>query len=77
MGAVRAFPSDRFLYLRGALNAFPDKKSVEVLRAEHITYIVVDEGEIPITDGVLVTTADLGLKYEGSFIGQSVFIINY
>ncbi len=77
MGAVRAFPSDRFLYLRGALNAFPDQKSVEALRAEQITYIVVDESEIQITDAALITTANFGLKYEGSFTGQSVFIINY
>jgi len=77
MGAVRAFPSDRFLYLRGALNAFPDKKSVEALRAEQITYIVVDESEIQITDAALIITANFGLKYEGSFTGQSVFIINY
>ena len=74
---LRAFPSDRFLYLESALNAFPDLKSVEALRGERITYIVVDENEIPVTNAVLNITADLGLKHEGSFTGQSVFTINY
>ena len=77
MGAVRAFPSDRFLYLGSALNNFPDLKSVEALRTEQITYIVVDENEIIVTDAVLFAAENLGLKYEGSFTGQSVFIIDY
>jgi hypothetical protein len=77
MGAVRAFPSDRFLYMGSALNNFPDPKSVEALRGEQITYIVVDENEIPVTDEILINAADLGLKHEGSFTDQSVFTINY
>ena len=77
MGAVRAFPSDRFLYLGTALHNFPDHESVKALRSEQIAYIVVDESEIPITDASLITAAGMGLKYEGSFSGQSVFTINY
>jgi hypothetical protein len=77
LGAVRAFPSDRFLYLGSALNNFPDPKSVEALRGEQITYIVVDENEIPVADAVLISAAGMGLKHEGSFSGQSVFTIKY
>jgi len=77
MGAVRAFPSDRFLNLVSVLNNFPDQKSVEALRTEQITYIVVDESEIPITDAAIIAAVNLGLKYEGSFTDQSVFVIDY
>ncbi|MCD6577656.1 MAG: hypothetical protein J7K66_06570, partial [Anaerolineaceae bacterium] len=77
MGAVRAFPSDRFLHLGTALHNFPDHESVKALRSELITYIVVDESEIPITEASLIAAAGMGLKYEGSFAGQSVFTINY
>jgi hypothetical protein len=74
---MRTFPSDRFLYLGSMLKNFPDMESVETLRDEKITYIVVDENEIPITGEILFATADMGLKYEGSFSGQSVFTIDY
>jgi len=77
MGAVRAFPSERFFFLGSALNNFPDLKSVEALRGEQITYIVVDEDEIQVTNTILVVAEDLGLKYEGSFTGQSVFTLDY
>ena len=77
MGAVRAFPSERFFFLGSALNNFPDLKSVEALRGEQITYVVVEENEIPITNAILVGAEDMGLKYEGSFTGQSVFTLDY
>ena len=77
LGAVRAFPSDRFIYLKSVLKTFPDPESVSALRNENITYIVIDEYEIPITEAILATAVESGLKYQGSFSGQSVFTIEY
>ena len=65
------------MYLGGSLNNFPDLKSVGTLRDVQITYVVVDENEISAMDAVLIATADMSVKYEGSFTGQSVFTINY
>ena len=75
LGAVRAFPSDRFIFLSTALSNFPDLKSIEALRDEKITYILVDEKEIPVSKAIINDAKDLGLKYEGKFSGQSVFTI--
>ena len=77
LGAVRAFPSDRFLFLKKVLNSFPDPESVSSLRNENITYIVVDENKIPITEFILNGAVENGLKFHGSFSGQSVFTIEY
>ena len=77
LGAVRAFPSDRFLYLKGVLKTFPDTASASALRDENITYVIIDENEIPITEAVLASAVENGLSYHGSFSGQSVFTIEY
>jgi len=37
---------------------------------------MVDENQIQVTGSVLITAADMGLNYEGSLTGQSVFSIN-
>ena len=70
-------PSDLFLYFGSSLNNFPDLKSIETLQGEQITYIVIDENEITDTDAILIAAVDIGLKYEGSFYGQSMSVIEY
>ncbi len=70
-------PSDLFLCFGRLLNNFPDLKSFETLQGEQITYIVIDENEITDTDAILIAAEDIGLKYEGSFSGQSMSVIEY
>jgi hypothetical protein len=76
LGAVRAFPSDRFLFLKKVLISFPDYESVSALKNENITYVVVDEKAIPVTGAIVDTAAENGLTYHGSFSGESVFTID-
>ena len=59
------------------MKTFPDPESVSALRNENITYVVIDENEIPITEAILAAAVESGLKYQGSFSGQSVFTIEY
>jgi len=63
------------LYLEDAL-LFSDLKSVEMLQDGQITYLAIDENQIPETDVVLIAAADMTLKDEGSITCQGVFSIN-
>jgi hypothetical protein len=76
LGAVRAFPSDRFLFLKNILISFPDYESVSALKNENITYVVIDEKEIPVTETIVDAAVENGLTYHGSFSGESVFTID-
>ena len=77
LGAVRAFPSDRFLFLKSVLRTFPDQESVSALRNEGVSYVVVDEKEIPVSSAMIDAASGHGLTYQGSFSGESVFTVDY
>lgn len=47
-----------------------------MLQDGQITYLAIDENQIPETDVVLIAAADMTLKDEGSITCQGVFSIN-
>ena len=74
MGVISAFPSDRLLGFKELLRNFPDAVSVSTLQDEEIRYVVVDEEEMPIGSEMIRNAEEFGMRYAGSFNGQSVFI---
>ena len=76
IGFVKAVPSYRFFKLQTALKNFPDKTSVDSLRAEQITYVLVDEAVYAVNKDFIVVCQSLGLEFASSYDGQSVFIFD-
>jgi hypothetical protein len=75
IGVVPTFPSNRYFQLEPLLRNFPDQTSVDALKQEQVTYIVVDESEYDVDDAFISQTEALGLEFACSLDGQSVFII--
>jgi hypothetical protein len=76
IGFFKEVPSDRFFKLDAALKNFPDKTSIDTLKAEQITYVLVDETVYRVNQNFIVLCHSLGLEFEKSLDGQSVFIFN-
>ena len=74
IGFIKEVPSYRFFTLQTALKNFPDKTSIDSLKAEQITYVLVDEKVYTVNKDFIVICQSLGLEFESSFDGQSVFI---
>jgi len=75
VGAVPAFPSQRFLDLRLDLESFPSDRSLAALEENQVRYVLVDEASMPVDDDFIAFCEQLGMPFQGSFGGQSVFII--
>jgi len=72
IGQMNTYPSHRYFQLEPMLRNFPDHASVEKLREEDITYILVDSSEI---DFMQMDYRALNLDFAGSYDGYDVFII--
>lgn len=75
MGTIRTFPSNRFFQMVPLLENFPDEASVAALQEVGVRYIVLDESYYPLNDTFLQLCADLGLRWQVSLDGQSVFLL--
>ena len=75
IGQVPAFPSHRYFKLESILRNFPDQTSVEALKTAQIRYIILNEESYSVNEDFQRKCEELGLQYEGSFDGKSVFII--
>ena len=73
IGVIRTFPSSRHQELDPLLKDFPDATSVKALREEGITYIVLDEEYYTVNEAFIQRCDELGLSFEASLDGQSVF----
>jgi hypothetical protein len=76
IGFIKEVPSYRYFTLEAALKNFPDKTSIDSLKTEKITYVLVDETAYTVNKEFIITCQSLGLEFESSIDGQSVFIIN-
>ena len=76
IGLVRGVPSYRFFKLQTALQNFPDQISIETLKAEQITYLLIDEAVYTVDEDFVEACQSSGLEFAGSFDGQSVFIFD-
>jgi len=76
IGQVMAVPSYRFFKLQTALRNFPDKISINSLKAEQITYVIVDEAVYTVNQDFISICQSFGLEFTKSFDGQSVFIFS-
>lgn len=76
IGVIRAFPSYRFFQLDPILKNFPDEASIETLKKEQITYIVLDEKYFDVDEVFIQFCENRGLEFSGSFDGQAVFVIS-
>jgi len=74
IGMMNTFPSNRYFKMELLLRNFPDKKSMELINREKITYVIISESDYDVTDGFIKDCQKYGLLYGGSFDGQSVFI---
>jgi hypothetical protein len=72
LGVIRTFPSNRFFELDPLLKNFPDAASVEALKKEGITYIVLDEKYYMVDEEFIRKCQDLGVSFEISLDGQTV-----
>jgi hypothetical protein len=75
LGEIRTFPSYRYFKLEPILRNFPDEESVEALKKEQITYIVLDEAYYTVNEAFISAGEKAGLYFAVSINGQSVFII--
>ena len=76
IGFFKEVPSDRYFKLEAALKNFPDKTSIDSLKAEQITYVLVDETVYRVNKNFISFCHSLGLEFEKSYDGQSIFIFN-
>jgi hypothetical protein len=76
IGMFKEVPSYRFFKLQAALKNFPDKTGVDALRAEQMTYVLIDEAAYSFDKNFIAVCQSLGLEFSGSFDGQSVFIFD-
>lgn len=75
IGVIRTFPSNRYFELDPLLAGFPDTISVQALKDESITYLVLDENHYEVNDAFLQRCEVLGLNYQISLDGQTVLTI--
>jgi len=74
IGFFKEVPSYRFFILQTALQNFPDKTSIDSLKADRITYVLIDEAVYTVNKDFIAICQSLGLEFAKSFDGQSVFI---
>jgi hypothetical protein len=75
IGVIRTFPSNRYFELEPLLRGFPNETSLQALRDEQVTYVVVNEKEYSVDTAFIDAAKAAGYRYVGAFDGQSVFII--
>lgn len=74
IGYIKELPSYRYFQLQAELKNFPDKTSIDAIRAEKITYVLVDESNYSVDEQFISTCRTNGLEFSRSINGQSVFI---
>jgi hypothetical protein len=72
-GVIRTFPSNRYFELNPLLANFPDNVSISALKEQQLTYIVLDEESYPVDADFVQRCQELGLVYQISLDGQTVF----
>ncbi len=75
IGVIRTFPSNRYFELDPLLAGFPDETSVQALKDQQLTYILLDENHYEVNDDFISQCEELGLIYEISMDGQTVLTI--
>lgn len=76
IGVIRTFPSNRYFELDPLLTGFPDETSVQALRDQKLTYIVLDENHYTVNEDFIQYCEEIGLTYEISLEGQTVLTID-
>jgi len=75
IGYIKEVPSYRYFRLQADLNNFPDKASIDAIKAEKITYVLVDESKYSVNENFVSTCRSNGLDLIRSIDGQAVFVI--
>jgi hypothetical protein len=74
LGMVLSTPSYRFFKLQTALQNFPDQTSIDSLKKEQMTYVLIDETIYPVNKDFIAICQSFGLEFAKSLDGESVFI---
>ena len=76
IGFFKEVPSYRYFQLQTAFKNFPDMASIDSLKSDRITYVLVDEAIYSVNENFVTICQSMGLEFAGSFDGQSVFIFS-
>jgi hypothetical protein len=75
-GFFNAFPPRQYLQIKPTLDQFPDRNSVDILERLGVHYVIINFSFYEEDDLELIQIIEsLGLKYQGTFDGESVFIL--
>jgi len=75
LGQMNTYPSHRYFQLEPILSQFPNETSVQRLRDENITYVLVDQSSLQSGSSNTKNLSTLGVEFAGNFDEIALFLI--